>query len=137
MGAGVRRDFASRPAVAFKQNRRFFQRCENPRFSHRDEDRRFSDCDHRVFFQPFVWPVYWYHYGYPYGYSYLDYGPDYQYRDNSAAPVPPGNPPNPPSIILRLLQSSTQAIPGPGIQGPILGTSIPATVQVMQQRNKE
>ena len=89
MGAGVRRDLASRPAVAFKQNCRFFQRDENPRFSHRDKDRRFSDCDHRVFFQPFVWPIYGYHYGYPYGYSYLDYGPDYQYRNNSAAPVPP------------------------------------------------
>jgi hypothetical protein len=96
MGTGVRRDFASRPAVAFNQNRRFFQRDENPRFFHRDEnrhffdrdeDRRFSHRDRRVFFQQLFWPVYWYPYGYPYDYSYLDYGPNYQYRDNSATPV--------------------------------------------------
>src|ERR1700730_4134045 len=98
MGTGVRRNFASRPAVAFNQNRRFFQRDENPRFFHRDEnrhffdrdeDRRFSHRDRRVFFQQLFWPVYWYPYGYPYDYSYLDYGPNYQYRDNSSAPVQP------------------------------------------------
>jgi hypothetical protein len=66
MGPGIRRNFA------FHQNRHFFHR------------------DHRVFFQQFAWPVYGYPY-YPYDYSYLDYGPDndYQYWDNSAAPVQP------------------------------------------------
>src|ERR1700736_4049654 len=61
------------------------------RFSGRGDHGRFGDRgfrDHRVFFQQFAWPVYWYPY-YPYDYSYLDYGPDYQYRDNSAAPVQP------------------------------------------------
>jgi hypothetical protein len=69
MGPGIRRNFARRPAFAVNQNRRFFHR------------------DHRVFFQQTVWPVYCY----PYDYSYLDYGPDedYQYWDNSAAPVQP------------------------------------------------
>ena len=71
MGAGVRRNITPRPAFAFNQNRHFFHR------------------DRRVFFQQFFWPVYWYPYGYPYDYSYLDYGPDYQYRDNSSAPVQP------------------------------------------------
>src|SRR3984893_9125043 len=72
MGPGIRRNFASPPAFAFNQNRRFFHR------------------DHRVFFQQFIWPGYWYPY-YPYDYSYLDYGPDndYQYGDNSAVPVQP------------------------------------------------
>jgi hypothetical protein len=65
MGPGIRRNFA------FNQNRRFFRR------------------DHRGDFQQFVWPVYWY--PYPDDYSYLDYGPndDYQYWDDSAAPVQP------------------------------------------------
>jgi hypothetical protein len=54
---------------AFHQNQRFFNR------------------GHRFSFQQFVWPVY----TYPYDYSYLDYGPDYdyQYWDDSAAPVQP------------------------------------------------
>lgn len=63
------------------------------RFSARGHQGRFGDHgfrDHRVFFQQFAWPVYWYP-SYPYDYSYLDYGPDndYQYGDNSAAPVQP------------------------------------------------
>ena len=67
MGHGIRRNFA------FDQNRRFFHR------------------DRRVFLQQFAWPVYWYPYYDPLAYSYLDYGPDndYQYWDNSTAPVPP------------------------------------------------
>ena len=80
MGTGVGRNFAPRPAFAFDRNRHSF---------HREENRRFFDRDHRFFFQQFFWPVYWYPYGYPYDYSYLDYGPDYQYRDNSSAPVQP------------------------------------------------
>jgi hypothetical protein len=80
MGNGVRHNLAFRRGFAFDQTRRFF---------HHDENRRFSDRDHRFFFQQFVWPDYWYPYGYPYDYSYLDYGPDYQYWDNSAAPVQP------------------------------------------------
>jgi len=89
MGSGVRRNFAPRPAFAFDQNRHFFHREEKRHFFDREEKRRFSHRDHHVFFQQFFWPVYWYPYGYPYDYSYLDYGPDYQYRDNSAAPVQP------------------------------------------------
>ena len=88
-GTGVRRNFAPRPAFAFDQNRHFFHRDEKRHFFDREENRRFFDRDHRVFFQQFFWPVYWYPYGYPYDYSYLDYGPDYQYRDNSSAPVQP------------------------------------------------
>jgi hypothetical protein len=67
MGPGNRRNFA------LNQNRRFFHR------------------DHRAFFQQFVWPFYWYPFGYPDDYSYLDYGPDddYQYWDDSGAPVQP------------------------------------------------
>src|SRR6266436_4688142 len=67
MGSGIRRNFA------FRQNRRFFHR------------------DHRVFFQQFGWPVYWHPYYDPFAYSYSDYGPDhdYQYLDDSAAPVQP------------------------------------------------
>ena len=44
-----------------------------------------------VFLQQSAWPVYWYPYYDPLAYSYLDYGPDndYQYWDNSAAPVQP------------------------------------------------
>jgi len=67
MGPGIRRNFA------LNQNRRFFHR------------------DHPAFFRQFVWPFYWYPFGYPYDYSYLDYGPDddYQYWDDSGAPVQP------------------------------------------------
>ena len=45
----------------------------------------------RVFLQQFAWPAYWYPYYDPLAYSYLDYGPDndYQYWDNSTAPVQP------------------------------------------------
>ena len=89
MGTGVRRNFTPRPAFAFDQNRHFFHRDEKRHFFDREENRRFFDRDHRVFFQQFFWPFYWYPYGYPYDYSYLDYGPDYQYRDNSSAPVQP------------------------------------------------
>src|ERR1700676_2250764 len=91
MGAGVRRNITPRPAFAFDQNRHFFHRDEKRHFFDREENRRFFDRDHRVFFQQFFWPVYWYPYGYPYDYSYLDYGPDYQYRDNSATPVQPAS----------------------------------------------
>jgi hypothetical protein len=70
-GRAFRMRPGSRHNFAFNQNRRFFHR------------------DHRIFFQQFFWPLYWYPYGYPYDYSYLDYGPndDYQYADDSAAPV--------------------------------------------------
>ncbi len=66
-GLGIRRNFALRPGFASDQTRGFFHR------------------DRRVFFPQVVWPAYCY----PYDYSYLDYGPDeeYQYSDNSAAPV--------------------------------------------------
>jgi hypothetical protein len=47
------------------------------------------------------------------------------------------NPPDPPSTMARLSSPSTQATPGPWIQGPILGTSIAATVRPTQQGNKE
>jgi hypothetical protein len=69
MGAGFRRQAAFRAPFAFDHNRGFFRR------------------DHRFFVQQFVWPAYWF----PYDYSYLDYGPNdnYQYWDDSAAPVQP------------------------------------------------
>ena len=72
-GHGIRRNFAFHRDFAFDQNRRFFHR------------------DRRVFLQQFAWPVYWYPYYDPLAYSYLDYGPDndYQYWDNSSAPVQP------------------------------------------------
>jgi hypothetical protein len=66
-GAGIRRNFG------FGRNRLFFRR------------------DHRFFSQQILLPFYWYPY-FDYGdYSYLDNGPDndYQYWDNSAAPVQP------------------------------------------------
>ena len=73
VGHGIRRNFAFRRDSAFDQNRRFFHR------------------DRRFFFQQFAWPVYWYPYYDPLAYSYLDYGPDndFQYWDNSTAPVQP------------------------------------------------
>ena len=73
MGPGFRRDFGFRSDFALGRNRLLFHR------------------GHRFFSQQFVWPAYWYPYYYPYDYSYLDYGPDYdyQYWDNSAAPVQP------------------------------------------------
>jgi hypothetical protein len=73
LGHGIRRNFAFHRDFAFDQNRRFFHR------------------DHRLFLQQFAWPVYWYPYYDPLAYSYLDYGPDndYQYWDNSTAPVQP------------------------------------------------
>src|SRR5262249_53992610 len=47
-------------------------------------------CDDRlIFFQQFAWPVYWYPYYDPLAYSYLEPDSDYQYWDNSAAPVQP------------------------------------------------
>jgi hypothetical protein len=67
MGRGIRRDFG------FHQN---------SFFSHRE---------HRFFVRQFASPVYWYPY-YCSGYgdiSYLDYGPDYDYRDSSTAQVQP------------------------------------------------
>src|ERR1700731_5380132 len=39
------------------------------------------------------------------------------------------NPPDPPSTMARLSSPSTQVTPGPWIQGPILSTSIAATVR--------
>src|SRR5271166_1909476 len=73
VGHGIRGNFAFHRDFAFHENRRFFHR------------------DHRVFLQQFAWPVYWYPYYDPFAYSYLDYGPDndYQYWDDSAAPVQP------------------------------------------------
>jgi hypothetical protein len=73
VGHGIRRNFAFHRDSAFDQNRRFFHR------------------DRRFFFQQFAWPVYWYPYYDPLAYSYLDYGPDndFQYWDNSTAPVQP------------------------------------------------
>jgi hypothetical protein len=75
MGHGTRGDFGFHRD--FDQDRRFF---------HRDRDRDF-------FIQQAFWPFYWYPYSYydPLSYSYLDYGPDndYQYWDNSTAPVQP------------------------------------------------
>jgi hypothetical protein len=75
MGRGNRGNFAFHRDFGFDQNRRFFHR------------------DRRVFIQQFAWPLYWYPYSYydPLAYSYLDYGPDndYQYWDNSTAPVQP------------------------------------------------
>jgi hypothetical protein len=66
-GAGIRRNFG------FGRNGRFFRR------------------DHRFFSQQILLPFYWYPYFDSGDYSYLDYGPDndYQYWDNSAAPVQP------------------------------------------------
>jgi hypothetical protein len=53
----------------------------------------FSHREHRFFVRRFAWPVYWYpNYCpgcYPGDLSYSDYGSDYDYRDNSAAPVQP------------------------------------------------
>jgi hypothetical protein len=68
-GAGIRRHAAFRAGFGFDRNRRFFRR------------------DRRFFVQQFVWPGYWF----PYDYSYLDYGPNdnYQYWDDSAAPLAP------------------------------------------------
>jgi hypothetical protein len=63
MGHGIHRDFA---------NRHFFRR------------------GNRFFFDQFAWPVYWYpSYCDPLAYSYLEPDYDYQYWDNSAAPVQP------------------------------------------------
>jgi hypothetical protein len=47
------------------------------------------------------------------------------------------NPSDPPSTMARLSSASTQATPGPWIQGPILRTSIAATIRPTQQGNKE
>ena len=47
------------------------------------------------------------------------------------------NPSAPPSTMAQLSSASTQATPGPWIQGPILRTSIAATVRPTQQGNKE
>jgi hypothetical protein len=73
MGAGFRRNFAFRPAFAFGRNRFLFHR------------------NRRVFSQALVLPFYWYPYWDSSDYSYLDNGPDYdyQYWNDSAAPVQP------------------------------------------------
>jgi NAD(P)-dependent dehydrogenase (short-subunit alcohol dehydrogenase family) len=47
------------------------------------------------------------------------------------------NPSDPPSTMARLSSSSTQATPGPWIQGPILRTSIAATVRPTRKGNRE
>jgi hypothetical protein len=53
-------------------------------------NRRFFCHDNRIFFEQFAWPVYWYPPYYdPLAYSYLEPDNDYQYWDNSAAPVQP------------------------------------------------
>jgi hypothetical protein len=71
MGAGMRHNFTD--GFGFRRNRFLFHR------------------DRRFFSQQLIVPFYSYPYWYPYDYSYLDYGPDYdyQYWDNSAAPVQP------------------------------------------------
>jgi hypothetical protein len=57
---------------------------------HRDfADHRFFCHNHLIFFQQFAWPIYWYPYNDPLSYSYLEPDHDYQYWDNSAAPVQP------------------------------------------------
>jgi hypothetical protein len=70
-GAGMRRNFAA--DFGFRQNRCLFHR------------------GHRFFSQQLILPYYWYPYWDFGDYSYLDNGPDndYQYWDNSAAPVQP------------------------------------------------
>jgi hypothetical protein len=61
----------------------------------------------RVFLQQFAWPAYGYPYYDPPADSYLDYGPDndYQYSDNSTAPVQAesfnGATGNSPTVIVR------------------------------------
>jgi hypothetical protein len=53
-------------------------------------NRRFFRHNNRIFFNQFVWPFYWYPPYYdPLAYSYLEPDYDYQYWDNSAAPVQP------------------------------------------------
>ena len=47
------------------------------------------------------------------------------------------SPSDPPSTMARLSSASTQAIPDPWIQAPILRTPIAATVRATQQGNKE
>src|ERR1700730_7875405 len=47
------------------------------------------------------------------------------------------SPSDPPSTMARLSSASTQATPGRWIQGPILSTSIAATVRATQQGKKE
>src|ERR1700726_691448 len=47
------------------------------------------------------------------------------------------SPSDPPSTMARLSSTSTQATPGRWIQGPILSTSIAATVRATQQGKKE
>jgi hypothetical protein len=74
---------------------RFVARSAGPAFRmghgfHRDfANRRFFSRDRRILFQQFAWPVYWYPYYDPLAYSYLEPDYDYQYWDNSAAPVQP------------------------------------------------
>jgi hypothetical protein len=75
-------------------------------FRHGGGDRFFFRHQNRFFFQPFVWPVYSYPYYDPFAYSYSDYGQDYdyQYLDDSAAPVQPesfnGGAENSPTVIV-------------------------------------
>jgi hypothetical protein len=74
---------------------RFVARSAGPAFRmghgfHRDfANRRFFSRDRRILFQQFAWPVYWYPYYDPLAYSYLEPDYDYQYWDNSGAPVQP------------------------------------------------
>jgi hypothetical protein len=78
--------FDHRDDFAFRHhgNDRFF-------FRHYGDDHFFFRHQNRFFFQQFAWPVYSYPYYDPFAYSYLDYAPDYnyQYLDDSAAPVQP------------------------------------------------
>src|SRR5258708_13556654 len=101
------------------------------RFCGRGGPGRFGDRGfrgQRVFFQQFAWPVNWYPF-YPYDSSYLDYGPDndYQYGDNSAASVQPESfrpAVDHGPVVVSINTGNTR----PRIQGPILRTSIAATV---------
>lgn len=98
-GFGVRREFG------FHQNNRFAHR------------------GHRFFVSEFAWPVYWYPYYYsdyyPWDNSYLDYGPDYDYRDNAPAPVQPEYP-NPTAIpgpVIVVINQGNSPATGPANAG--------------------
>src|SRR6202022_684260 len=82
-----------RVAPNFSNGRGFghFDHRDDFAFRHHGNDRFFFRHQKRFFFQQFAWPVYPYPYYDPFAYSYLDYAPDYnyQYLDDSAAPVQP------------------------------------------------
>jgi hypothetical protein len=80
-----------RMAPNFSSGRGFghFDRRHDFAFRHHGDDRFFFSRQNRFFFQQFAWPVYSYPYYDPFAYSYLECAPDYnyQYLDDSAAPV--------------------------------------------------